>query len=732
MSSRAPSESAYQLLTSASEGDIDSYSELFSRYAGKLYNYAYYLTFSREDAQDITSESFMRVYDAIQGRDVSSFNLQAYLYKTARNLAFKSIERREREGLTMEEASEIPEPDAAADPQLVSLIGEQRASVLAVADSLTEEQQSALLLRELEGLPYDTIAQVLDSNPNAVGVLLSRARLRFREVYRMAQAQTTDIPDPCTALLPAFSRYIDSEASPEEVARIEEHLASCPICNANLESMREASVTYRSLVPVLPLAGLKLWGATKTAILAGKAAAVGAHSAASTATSGAGAASAGAAAPTAATAAAGATAAGTAAATTAAVATTGMAISTKIVAVVAAVIIAAGVGVGGYYGYKKVFKNPLEGYSLVSPRDGEQVTLEADAKGNVEVPIKLAQTGAGNSVSVLVDGEKATKSTTENGLYRWSTNQPGKHTIAVNTAGDSYEKAKTLGLFALAIKKVNYSMVFERNGDIWTAQLAKDFTLVPGSEKNLTSSPDTEACPSISPDGKTICFLTGSASGGVMGSAAYAEVNLMDSTGGSRRTLAGRQTNNSGFFPDTVFTVGYCSTSWSGDGKYVICNGAEGSDYASTAISKIDVVTGHKEIVDETTTGELAIAADGSEAETIPLHAPSGDDPTLSLAVGGGNGRILFNVNQGRFGDPVWAPDSTFFSVDNSLTNEIWFVDIAGNIIRRIPSSMGGYMLPDGTHFYSESNGTIYIWGTDDSTPRPITEGTNPSIALPR
>lgn len=117
---------------------------------------------------------------------------------------------------------------------------------------LTEDQQAALLLRELEGFPYDTIAEVLDSNPNAVGALLSRARLRFREVYRMTHAQTEGIPDSCAQVPPLLSAYIDSEATPEQKQIVESHLASCPICNANLESMRDASTTTAALCPYSP------------------------------------------------------------------------------------------------------------------------------------------------------------------------------------------------------------------------------------------------------------------------------------------------------------------------------------------------------------------------------------------------------------------------------------------------------------------------------------------------
>lgn len=266
-----------ELLLDSSRGDIEAYRELFEANSGKLYNFVYYLTYSKEDAEDITSDTFIRVFEAIQDRDVSSFNLQAYLYKTARNLSYNAVARRKREGLTLEEAAEVPQLDVAADPETSALIGEQRTSVRHVTELLTEEQQTALLLKELEGLRYDTIAEVMDSNTNAVGALLSRARLKFKEVYRMAQVDTKGIADTCAALVPLMSKYIDDEATPQEIQSLGEHLAACPICNSNLESMKEASVTYRSLIPFLPLASLKLWSSTAAALSGGKAAAAGAH-----------------------------------------------------------------------------------------------------------------------------------------------------------------------------------------------------------------------------------------------------------------------------------------------------------------------------------------------------------------------------------------------------------------------------------------------------------------------
>jgi hypothetical protein len=70
------SRDTHELLFDASKGDIDAYGELFERYSGKLYNFVYYLTYSREEAQDITSDTFIKVFEALQGRDITGANGQ--------------------------------------------------------------------------------------------------------------------------------------------------------------------------------------------------------------------------------------------------------------------------------------------------------------------------------------------------------------------------------------------------------------------------------------------------------------------------------------------------------------------------------------------------------------------------------------------------------------------------------------------------------------------------------
>ncbi|MHB8923599.1 MAG: zf-HC2 domain-containing protein, partial [Thermoleophilia bacterium] len=97
-------------------------------------------------------------------------------------------------------------------------------------------------------------SEVLESNRNAVGALLSRARLKFREELRMAQIATDQCPPDCEEIIALLSPYIDGELGGGDKERVESHLEGCTFCMAALEEMREASRSFRMFIPVVPSA----------------------------------------------------------------------------------------------------------------------------------------------------------------------------------------------------------------------------------------------------------------------------------------------------------------------------------------------------------------------------------------------------------------------------------------------------------------------------------------------
>lgn len=242
-----------QLVEKAKAGDSAAYGELFNQYQSKIYNFAYSLMGSSEDAKDTAQQAFIKVYKALPRLEEISFS--AYLHRTARNVAFDELKARKRVAgdAPMEQ---VEKPAIHADPQRATLLGEQQKDVRTVAAGLPERMRTALTLRELQEMSYNEIAQVLEIPKSSVGVLLMQARIKFKEAFSVSQVTAKELSRECEAMLPRLSAYLDNELGPEEVEKVKAHLAGCPLCRLALEGQAEASKSYRGIAPLAPPATL--------------------------------------------------------------------------------------------------------------------------------------------------------------------------------------------------------------------------------------------------------------------------------------------------------------------------------------------------------------------------------------------------------------------------------------------------------------------------------------------
>lgn len=246
-----------QLGAEALRGDRDAFTALFARHESGIFNVAYRLTGSREDARDITQEAFLRVFarlDDLRGRDV---NLAAYLHRTARNLVYDRSEGRRRETPSAEiEAVAGADTALAADPQLSALVGAQGDDVRAASARLPERHRLALALRELEGMGYDDIGRVLDITPGAVAQLLARARMGLRRELRLEQVYVQAMEPGCRGRLGDIAALIDGELDPDRAHVLTQHLELCPACRQARAAFEDAGRRYRAWLPLPLLLGL--------------------------------------------------------------------------------------------------------------------------------------------------------------------------------------------------------------------------------------------------------------------------------------------------------------------------------------------------------------------------------------------------------------------------------------------------------------------------------------------
>ncbi len=235
-------------------GDRAAFTELFTRHESGVYNVAYRLTGNREDAADITQESFLRVFarlDDLAGREV---NLAAYLHRTARNLVYDRSAHREAPSDRMEVMAGADET-LDADPELTTLVSAQGDDVRAANARLPERHRLVLALRELEDMSYEDIGRVLDITAGAVGQVLARARLALRRELRLQHVDVEAMAPDCRARLGDIGSLIDGELDVDRTHVLTQHLSACAACRDAQASFENARVTYRAWLP-LPILAL--------------------------------------------------------------------------------------------------------------------------------------------------------------------------------------------------------------------------------------------------------------------------------------------------------------------------------------------------------------------------------------------------------------------------------------------------------------------------------------------
>jgi RNA polymerase sigma-70 factor, ECF subfamily len=149
--------------------------QLYRRYARDVHRFALYLCGDVTRAEDIVSETFVRVWSSPE--PIRQATVKAYLLTIARNLYLQQARRESRQD---ELAPELP--DQAASPERSAEQRERLRTVLHALQRLPELDRSALLMRSLDEMPYEQIAASLGLSLAAVKVKVHRARMKLTQM----------------------------------------------------------------------------------------------------------------------------------------------------------------------------------------------------------------------------------------------------------------------------------------------------------------------------------------------------------------------------------------------------------------------------------------------------------------------------------------------------------------------------------------------------------------------
>src|SRR5262249_53707810 len=132
--------------------------ELYTRHAADVFRFALYLSGNRAEAEDLTSETFVRAWTGPETIRVET--VKGYLFTIARNLYLQSFRRRRRE-VELDAAVEATIPDPSGGPAAAAEEGSELRAVLAALQKLSESDRAALLMRAIHEMSYDEIARSL-------------------------------------------------------------------------------------------------------------------------------------------------------------------------------------------------------------------------------------------------------------------------------------------------------------------------------------------------------------------------------------------------------------------------------------------------------------------------------------------------------------------------------------------------------------------------------------------
>lgn len=180
------------LISRCQKADVAAFNEIVGRYKGRIYNYLYRMTGNAEDAEDLTQETFVRMYTGIASFRADA-TLSTWLFRIAGNLCVDAF-RRNKKAREMTRSLDAPMPgddeehcatrdvpDMSLAPETVFARKELAGQIQLALQKLPPKLRSAVVLHDVEGLAYEEIAATENIPLGTVKSRIFNARVALRE-----------------------------------------------------------------------------------------------------------------------------------------------------------------------------------------------------------------------------------------------------------------------------------------------------------------------------------------------------------------------------------------------------------------------------------------------------------------------------------------------------------------------------------------------------------------------
>ncbi len=173
------------LVARCREGNDEAWRELVDRFGPRVYAIAYHFTMKREDAEELSQEIFLKLFENLHRYD-GGFPLVAWILSVSRNLCIDRYRRRKREKsfrfVTDDAVTALLKSED--DPASMALKKERTKLLFSALAEIPEDLAEILVLRDLNGMAYEEIGKALDLPDGTVKSRLFRARAEIARKIR--------------------------------------------------------------------------------------------------------------------------------------------------------------------------------------------------------------------------------------------------------------------------------------------------------------------------------------------------------------------------------------------------------------------------------------------------------------------------------------------------------------------------------------------------------------------
>ncbi|MFA9271746.1 MAG: RNA polymerase sigma factor, partial [Baekduiaceae bacterium] len=233
-----------RLVAMSRRGNQAAFEALVSRYQSRLLSFTRHMLGSKEDAEDVLQEVFAAAYNAMLADD-RPINVRPWLYRIARNRSLNHLRKQQPIGV---DSMDIHFADGGISTADRVHKREDFRNLMEDVTELPETQRTALLLREIDALSYEQIAEAMETTVPSVKSLLVRARVSLAEAAEARRLTCEEVREELGEVAEGITRM-----SPP----VRRHLRSCDRCAGFRKQLNTNNKAMAAILPIAPLLAFK-------------------------------------------------------------------------------------------------------------------------------------------------------------------------------------------------------------------------------------------------------------------------------------------------------------------------------------------------------------------------------------------------------------------------------------------------------------------------------------------